>query len=286
MKKIILFLLLPSLLFSQNRNQQNKQLLAYNLAFGAIIGGVTELVANPRHVKPLRAFTHGFCIGVVGGTFNYAGKYAAGSIISSGKYGYVLPARMISSFGNSIIYNTGHSKNFYFQYFNFDYGPIQVSVDVLNQKVMPKLLLGAIGGIVASVRMGGQFDLKHSLLMGVPCFSALDINACNRGYTLSTSLTVNSNPVLKNYADSARSHEFIHVLQYMEYANVSNIALGWIPSYRNNVKVWKYVAVDLPYSDVAYMINSAFLCNGKYANNYFEFESRKFSRETKKPEQR
>lgn len=197
MKKLILFILmLPSALISQNGNQ-NKQLLGYNLAFGAIIGGVTEVISNPRHVKPLKAFAHGFCMGVVGGAFNYAGKFITGSLVSGGKYGYVLPARMISSFGNSIIYNTGHSRNFYFQYFNFDYGPVQVCVNVLDRKISPKLLPGVIGGIVASVKWGGEFDLKHSLLMGTPCFTVMDSNIWTRGYTFQTSLTVNSNSVFK-----------------------------------------------------------------------------------------
>jgi hypothetical protein len=275
-------MLLPLFSFSQNVNQQ-RQMLVYNAAFGAIIGGVTEVIANPRHVKPLKAFTHGFCMGAVGGAVNYAGKYVAGSVVSSGKYGYVLPARMISSFGNSIIYNTGHSKNFYFQYFNFDYGPLQVCVDVLDRKVMPKLLPASATGIVLSVKQGGRFDLKHSLLMGVSCFTAMDTNVCSRGYTILTSITVNSHPVLKTYADSARSHEFIHVMQYMEYANVSNVAFGWIPAYKNKPKVWKYVSLDLPFHDAAYMINSAFIQGNKYGNNYFEFEARKFSKETKKP---
>lgn len=69
----------------------------------------------------------------------------------------------------------------------------------------------------------------------------------------------------------------------MEYANISNIVFGWIPSYRNNQKAWKWISIDLPYHDAAYSVNSALLSGNKYANNYFEFEARKFSKETIKP---
>lgn len=281
-----LFAFVPSVLFSQNKINQNAQVFGYNLALGAIIGGVSELIANPRHVKPLKAFFHGFCSGTIGGAFNYAGKYYTGAAISKGKYAFVLPVRLISSLGNSIIYNTGHSTNFYFQYFNFDFGFIQFSADVLNKKTFVKVLPGAIGGIIASANMGGKTDWQHSLLTGVPCFTKLDTNIRRRGYSFQTSITVNDNPLLnKSIKDMTRAHEMIHVLQCQEYNNTSNIFLGWLPAYRENRKVWKYFSADLPFHDAAYILNSAFLSK-PYADNFFEFEARHFTRDKDKPAKR
>lgn len=282
MKILCILFLIPSLLFSQNNVKQNAQVLGYNVAFGAIIGGASELISNPRHVKPLNAFIHGFCMGAAGGALNFAGKYYSGAIISKGKYGFVLPVRMLSSLGNSLIYNTAHSENYYFQYFNFDYGFIQIQTDVVNRKLSAKVLPGAVGGILGSVCVGGRFDIKHSLLMGTACFTKFDSDELTRGFTCITSITVNSNSLVK-CQDSVRAHEYIHVLQCVEYNNFSNVALGWNYAFRTNKKIWKYVSLDLPYSDGAYLLNSSFLTNNKYGNNYFEIEARRMSRQTSIP---
>lgn len=282
MKTLCVLFLIPTLLFSQNNAKQNAQVFACNVALGAIIGGTSELISNPRHVKPLHAFIHGFCSGSIGGAFNYAGKYYSGAVIAKGKYGFVLPCKLLTSLGNSIIYNTGHSEHYYFQYVNFDYGFIQINADVISRKLSAKVLPGAVGGIVGSICVGGKFDLKHSLLMGTACFTKFDQDKLTRGFTCITSITVNSNPLVK-CQDSVRAHEYIHVLQCLEYNNFSNIVLGWNSSYRANTRAWKYLSLDLPYSDGAYFLNSSFLTTNKYGDNYFEFEARRMSRQTTIP---
>lgn len=287
-KLILLFLIITSSVKSQTYQSQQDKIFVYNALFGGIMGGVSELVANPRHVKHSKAFIHGFGMGLLGGSVSYCGKKLAADAIKHEQFGYVWPVRLLNSFGNSIIYNTAHSTNPYFQYFNIDIGPVQVSADVAGKRVMAKILPGAILGIGISLNYGGKFDAYHSVLMGIPCFNLYSDKMKAAGYSFLSSITI-CNKSYQNesydwYKKEVRAHEFTHVLQYMEFENTSNILLGWNKDFRENKKVWKWLSLDLPYHDLAYYLDDKInkvIHPGvnPYWNNYYEFEANSFAKQ-------
>lgn len=282
MKRLALSaLLLPSLLFSQNYKEQRNKLLLYNISLGAAIGGITELISNPREVHWYQALTHGFCMGALGGGFNFVGKYTTTDLIDDHHIELVWASRITNSIGNSIIYNTGHSRNAYFQYLNFDIAFIQLNIDVTKGRVKPKLLPGALAGLALSINKGGKFDIPNSLFTLTPIFSLNDTSVHERGYTLINSITLNKGgKAIHNgfTLDTTLAHEMIHVMQAQEYNNVANMVFGFNTAYKYNHKIWKYMFIDIPFSDIAYGLNDKYYpSNNPYISNFYEYEARSFS---------
>lgn len=284
MKKLLLVIAIcvPLLAKSQSYKSQQAQLMTYNIALNGVIGGVSELIINPKHIKHWKAFTHGFVSGCVGGSIIGGSKMLVGYLITNSRYEFVWASNIAHSIGTSVVYNTGRgTRNI--QYLNFDlFGLGRLEIDVVNRTRYLKASPFGIGGFVLScVKKGNKIDLKNTLFLITPCFTT-SVNTGSYGVTIVSSITMfnNRNTNIQKrvkLVDSARSHEYIHMMQYREYTNLNNITFGWNKSYLNNSSTFKYINFDLPYLGIAYSSNDFILGDHFYYKNFFEFEAESFA---------
>ncbi len=262
---------------SQSFKDQQSQLLLYNIGINAVIGGVSELITNPRHVTHTKAFLHGFQNGSIGGMVIGATKLTSGYLITNKINELVWATQFTHALGTSIVYNTSRGSKF-LQYYNFDLlGLCRMQVDFSNKKIKPYINPFGIGAFaITSLTKGNEIDFKNTLITLTPCFTTT-----NTSSAFSTNL-VSSIVLFKGITPASKSealsHEFIHMLQYREYLNFNNIVLGTNKTYLNQTGFLKYINLDIPYFGGAYYLNNLSL--GKkhyYYKNFFEFEAESFA---------
>jgi len=295
MKKIILFGFLLTVTLrgnGQSYADQQAQLAIYNIVFNGIVGGASEILNNPRHVKLLKAFAHGFRNGAIGGAAIVTGKYL------DGIYAYHerltnWPSRIITSLGTSIVYNIGFSNKF-LQYYNFDaFGISMLRYDFINKKLCAKIMPAGSVGVVITAINSDKFNFRHTLQTGFPCFTTNTIIsnpnvAFVLGSTRITSVNINHvtlpNGTFQKQDDEniTLAHEIVHCNQYLEYTNLNNIFMSKIKSYKADKGMFKYIYIDFPYSDMAYELNDLIVGkNAPHYKNLFEFEAESYSTKQK-----
>lgn len=275
LKPILLILLLfPGLL----QAQQDLNLLAHNIGFGGVGAGIGAVVNRKKGENWKRSFVRGFWQGCIGGAMNYTAKKTMHLIDKNDQAAYAIPARFLSSAGNSIIQNAANNgpflKNWHFEY-TFMRVDFQLGTEHrIRLRLLPSALLST--AIVASK---GQFDASATLLTGVIIFKSNrlinSLHGAHDGISYGRAF-VYTDDSLKYHLIS---HELIHEFQLREFM-FCNSYLN--PVYKNlkptGTKRFleKYVYPDIPYFGLFYMIEGVHPDN-EHFRNYFEFEAERFA---------
>lgn len=276
MKNILVVLLFfPGIIFSQH---QERKVFVYNIGFGALTSGLGAVINKKKTENWKKSFVRGLWQGSIGGVLNYSAKKSAYLITKNNSVGYAIPARIISSAGNSIIQNAAINapflKNWSFEYglFRFDY------TANADKKFKVRMLPTSILATAISLPKG-RLDWNTTLCTGVMVFQSKDMISTLRG----SHDGINYGRAFIYMDDSLKNHiithEFIHEFQYREYLVFNAFLKPQVekinaPGLKNIFT--KYIYPDIPYFGLGYMLEGV-QQNPRFFRNYFEFEAEHFA---------
>jgi hypothetical protein len=268
-----------SLLDAVAQNQE-RQLLVYNVVFGGVTAGVGAAINKPKGASLGKTVLHAFWQGCLGGSINFGAKKTLYLINRNEKVAYALPARILHAAGSSIIENAALNRPF-LQSWNIDYGPVRFDFSLgKNRSFKARFLPATIFAVYFGWR-SATLEVPYSLYSGTFCFrsknelvTGLD-GKLYGGYAFGRSYTYT--PLESRYKIIA--HELVHIMQYRDY-QVLNTWISPLASKIKNQKVKrlfdKYVYLDLPYFWLFTTLqgNRPF---PDYFKNFYEFEAERFS---------
>lgn len=271
---LFIFLFLPGLL----QGQQDLNLLAHNIGFGGLGAGIGAVVNRKKNENWKKTFIRGFWQGCIGGAVNYSAKKTIHLIDKNNQLAYVLPARLLSSAGNSLIQNAANNGPF-LQNWHFEYTFIRFDLQLNGRpefrfRLLPSAILST--AIVASK---GQFDVSASLFTGAVVFKSgrliNSIHGAHDGISYGRAF-VYTDDSLKYHLIS---HELVHEFQLRDFMFCNSYLR---PVYQKlkptSFKKFleKYVYPDIPYFGLFYMIEGVHP-DKEHFRNYFEFEAERFA---------
>ena len=264
---------------------QDVRLAAYNVALGAVFGGVGALL-NGDGDPALVRLGRGAGWGATGGAVAYAGKWMVGEISARDQMAYALPARLTHDVGVSIVENASHDRppldrlSAYVGFVRLDVRPMSGDVQAR--------LLPVSAAVFASVLAGdnGDFNLGYSLAYGTPVFvgdgsrPAPVFGGQADGY--GGFGTVYLNRENDDFYGLA-AHELIHVLQHREMAYTSALyarldePLRRSGAYRALAR-WVYLDDPVLPLGIYYVVTGGDRGSTCYFNNWFEREAEAFGK--------
>jgi hypothetical protein len=282
MKKLLLALLLiPGMMMAQN---QERKVLMYNIGFGGFTSGIGAVINKKKTENWKKTFVRGFWQGSIGGALNYSSKKTCYLIYKKDKPGFALPARIISSAGNSIIQNAALNEPF-LKNWSLDYGLLRFDYRGGNtKKIQVRLLPMAFASSIIALPQG-KLDLATTLITGVMAFKSNgpistlrgEHNGINYGRAFIYSSDPFNSDSLKNHIIS---HEIIHEFQYREYM----VFNAYLKPQADKMKLTglkkvftRYLYPDIPYFGLFYMLEGI-QEYPRFYRNFFEFEAERMSR--------
>ena len=263
--------------------RQDLKLAAYNVGFGAVVGGGGALI-NGRDGRPLRRFARGAGFGALGGGVVYGGKWMAGQVSASETLAWGTPALLVHETGASIIENAALNRppldrlTMLAGFVRVDVRPATGAVQV---RLMPVNALG-----FALMLRENRFAPGRTLLYGTPVFLGDGKGGAPLGigegpFTGFAFLnTVYLNREDEEFHDTA-AHELVHVMQHREYLRMAALyapldaPLQRWSLYRTLFR-WIYLDNFAMYEVIYYGIEggpAGYLC---YFDNWFEREAEAF----------
>ena len=266
---------------------QDAKLVAYNLALGAVSGGLGALI-NGRDGSALRRAARGAGWGAVGGAVGYVGKWQAGEVASRESLGFALPARLVHDAGASIVENAAHGRG-PLDRFASHLGPVRVEVrprtGAVRARVLPFATL-AFGLLLADG--GTRLDVSRSLAYGAPLFLTDSVRPpfggeAGRfvGYAVLGSVILQDDAAEFLYETAA--HEAVHLMQLGEMARTeaalrapADRALRRSATYRGLAR-WVYLDSPAFFTLGYYGAQGGARGFECYYNNWFEREAEAFA---------
>jgi hypothetical protein len=275
----------PQVAGRQAPSNQDAKLAAYNVAFGAAVGGFGALV-NGADGPPLRRFLRGAGWGAAGGTVSYSGKWLAGEITRSEQLAYGLPVRLVQDVGLSVVENAAHDRpplDRLATHFAF----VRVDVRPRSGDVRARLLpfsAAAFGLMLA--RDEHDLALGRSLVYGAPLFVGNGRARSPLFREPATGFALLNTVYLDRRASdfhSLAAHELLHVMQHQEFVRAEAVfrapldrPLRRSAAYR---ALSRWVYLDLPALNwLAYFpIAGGRRDDRCYFNNWLEREAEAFA---------
>jgi hypothetical protein len=275
MKFLLILVFFPAVIFSQH---QERKVFIYNIGFGGLTAGVGAVINKKKDESLKKSFIRGFWQGSVGGLFNYSAKKTIYLIDKNKNFGYAVPARLLSSAGNSIIQNAALNEPFLrnwsldYWFFRFDFSA--TAEKKFKIRMLPETILATAISLPK-----GKFDINTTLLTGIIAFKTKHPITTERGKH--SGLNYGRAFI---YSDSSAkhhvvSHEIIHEFQYREYLVFNSYLKPAVSKMKNTgLKkiLTKYIYPDVPYFGLFYMLEGVHP-GEKLFRNYFEFEAEKFA---------
>ena len=197
---------------------QDVKLVAYNVAFGAVVGGVGALLNGDG--RPVPRAARGAAWGALGGTIAYTGKWTAGAVSAREQLAYGLPARLVHDIGASVVENAAHGRP-PLDRFSTHLGVVRVDVRPATGSVQARLLpFNALVVAVIAADPDVNLDLGRSLALGTPFFTgdsrddAPILDSPSNGRAILSSVFVARSDL--EFHDTA-AHELIHAMQHHEF---------------------------------------------------------------------
>ena len=230
---------------------QDLKLAVYNVALGAVAGGVGALV-NGRDEASLRRLGRGAGWGAVGGGVGYLGKWQAGEVAERGALTYALPARLVHDAGVSITENAARGRP-PLSRFSTHLGVVRLDVQTRSGAVRARVLPTATV-FFTLLALDGDLDLDvgRSLAFGSPVFLAERGDNVAGLADLGGGLAVPGSVILARDDDAAEfydtaAHELVHVMQFAEFARAeASWRAGLDPSGRLDRGLGRWVYLDSP----------------------------------------
>ena len=277
MKKLLFAVLfIPGMIMGQN---QEAKVLIYNIGFGGFNSGIGAVINKKKTENWKKSFARGFWQGSIGGALNYSAKKTTYLIYKNNNAGFALPARIISSAGNSIIQNAALNEPF-LKNWSFDYGLFRMDYTPGSDKKFRVRLLPEALAVSLVLAPRGKLDVAATFSTGIMTFKSRgristlrgNYNGVNYGRAF-----IYTSDSIKNHVIA---HEVIHEFQYREFM-VFNAFLKpqadkmQMPGLK---KVFtRYIYPDIPYFGLFYMLEGI-QESPRFYRNFFEFEVERLSR--------
>ena len=158
MKKILRKAILPLMLASTISVKAQEANVVFT---NSLINGTIGLIGSAVNEKNIY---EGFAQGFLGGTLVGLGKYWVGEN-ANGAWG----AKIVSSIGNSITYNTARGDNS-LDMIMMDIGPVLLTYHK-NKGFKPYILAKSTYDLIITISEGYEFDFNESLKRGTPIFN-------------------------------------------------------------------------------------------------------------------
>lgn len=248
---LILFSVHAQCQSNEFRNQR-AQLAVFNIGFNGLIGGVGRLINNEENISNFQAFTKGFYQGAIGGAVSHIGLSLTHQIQKQKQISYAWPARLVNSFGASIIQNTAEGRGMldrlHLNLFvaRLEYFPYQ-------KKINGRLFTSSIYGILV-VGKNSKFDLKKSFQTGILYFES-DQNFSLAGLGISSFATGQVSSIgMSTYLTQddfydVYAEETAYIIQYDRKVGGNALLFNVNNKLSNSSKVYnflsKYIYFDL-----------------------------------------
>ncbi|MEM8937878.1 MAG: hypothetical protein AAGC64_00865 [Bacteroidota bacterium] len=265
------------LLFHYLGKSQNTDLemATYNIAFGAITGGIGAVINKSPNQKFGKVFAKGALKGCLGGYLVFESKRIVRIISNQNKLEYAWPAKMVNSMGISILESAARNDS------DWSRWHINVGFNRLDfrfkQGLKAKYRIMPISFLLTSyLAIGNRFDLNRSLLTGEFIFSSESSSLFSNDFS-----AVNlGNAILykpSQFSPDIIAHEIIHSYQYYDF----NFVNTWLEKPKRQLfdssSTWNKLN-DFLYFDLngiplraAYLIEES--SASTYFDNFFEFEA-------------
>ena len=282
MKYFLMILFLLNV-FRSNAQNQESQVLFYNVGFGGMTSGVGALINKPKGTNRKKIFIKAFWQGSIGGFLNYTSKK---TLYLNNKYqnnNFSWPSKLMHSASTSIMENAALNEPF-LQNWNIDYGLIRVDFSLAKKKVLKvRLLPEAIYAIIVASKYG-KFDLKNTVETGNIIFSSENLLMLPNGEYRTGISIGRAIAFVDNFPNNINkyqllAHEIIHQYQYGEY----QVLNSWLKPIEPKIKskilstiFRKYIYLDLPYIILPYFLEGQY-DYPHYFKNFYEFEAERFS---------
>lgn len=274
MKQIIISLAIMLCINSYSQ-QSEFEIGLYNIGLGGFGSAIGAVINKKPNEKFINIFCDGFFRGSLGGAFIYGSKKMVNQIQIEQKIEYNWPAKILNSFGTSIIENASSNRGFLEQiHINFGFNRLEIHTKE-NFKIKYKVMPAAFVTILISAKDSKpEWDLM--LRSGEVIFSTNDKNLENlNGQTLLTSFKVRESKV-NNY--SVLAHEIIHLYQYHDY-NFVNPYFSKLTTKINTGN--KFIDSNIYWDFNSIVIGGLYqlenINRSNYYDNFFEYEAAFFS---------
>lgn len=275
-QKHICFLLLLS--FLGNAQNNDSQAAFYNIASGAVIGGLGAIINKKPNQKFGKTLLKGMGQGTLGGYIVFESKRLVGNFAESGNYAYVWPSKILNAAGNSIVLNAASNRDLWERYYlNISF--VHLEYDFVSQRpfkirLLPYSLVSAAYGFTQ-----GRLDMKRTLYTGQFFFISQDISDEFRGLTFANHIMLSK--TLYEFRKNTIAHEIIHTYQY-EGLMGSNTFFTKISDNINEAKLFGKRYGDMFYTDWNGIISGInhgahLLFNVPYENRFYEKEAAYYS---------
>ena len=267
---------------STDFRKQRVQLFVFNAGFNGLVGGVGSLINKQANVSGFRAFTKGFYKGAIGGAISHTGLSLTHQIQTKQNIAYAWPARLINSFGSSIIQNAAENRRM-FERLHLNLFVTRLEYYPYQQRLSARLFTSSLYGILI-VGKNARFDLKKSLQTGILYFESnqnfrlaglgrSSIAATGQVSSIGMTESLTGDDFYNVYAE-----EVAHILQYDRKVGGNALLLKAHQHFNEKSKAYsflsKYIYFDLngPVFWLAYkMEGSDVTCN------FFEQEAIHYS---------
>lgn len=155
-------------LSSQSFNRQRVQFTAFNVGFNGLVGGVGSLINKKDTQNGWQAFSKGFYKGAIGGAVSHFGFTLTSQIRTKQNIAYAWPARLVNSFGASIVQNAASNEGM-FDHLHFNLYVTRLEYHTRTKQFNARLFTSSIYGIVVTSR-NAKLDIIKSLQSGVLYF--------------------------------------------------------------------------------------------------------------------
>ncbi len=261
-----------------NGQNNNRQAAFYNIATGALIGGLGALINKKQDQNLGHVLLKGIGQGALGGYIVFESKRMVRKFADTGNYAYVWPSKIINSAGNSVILNAASNVNLWERYY-MNIGFVHFQYDIKAEKnlkirLLPYSLVSAAYGFTQ-----GRFDARRTLYTGQFFFVSNDISDEFRGVTFANHIMLSK--TLYEFRKNTIAHEIIHSYQY-EGLMGSNAFFINISKPLNETKFFGKKYGDIFYTDWNGLISGAIhgahlLFNVPYADRFYEKEAAYYS---------
>jgi hypothetical protein len=252
----------------------------YNVIGGAVTGGIGAVINRKEGEKWTTALLKGCGGGAAGGGIMYLGKKVNFLIVAKNDISYAWLSRFVFSAGNSLVENAAGGLSLVNR-FHFDVGFVRLNFYPAKMKIEPKIMPGALGGIIFTA-FYGRFDGVSTLRSGTVVFRTREISyapylvgsTTGNGFLLADTIYGKG-----YYFNEIFAHEMVHTFQFSEFSGVNyffqNKKEQWRANSATFAKMEKWIHADLNYA--VFMLNYFVVQGGfersLYCKNFLENEA-------------
>jgi hypothetical protein len=288
-KHFILLLLLLAIAmrnFSQSYNNQQREVIAYNILTSASSAAIGAVINKKKSEKWFPVFVKGFVAGAAGGYLMHQGKRMFYYINEKHSLSYGWPAKLIFSLGESVTENASLNlkpwQTFHINvgFARFEYSPFA------ERKLGARLLLSELASAIVLARKG-RLDIERSMQFGNLVYtSTKDITVGRRrfaGYAWAGAFVINKSylDTAADYFYSIAAHEAVHTYQANNYIAINAYFRKYSDTLANRSKFYAavrrnvFLNINGPFTLGLYKLAS--LQRGTYYANFFEFEAEHYA---------